>query len=51
MNKALKCVWKRVPLATRVHRKAHFPNPTLFFNIYCPVATPFLNPSLIKKES
>ena len=51
LTEALKCVWARVPLATRVHRLAHFPNPTLFSNVYCPVATLFLNPSLIKKRT
>ena len=45
LNRSSKVCLKRVPLATRVHRQAHFPNPNFFSNVYCPVATRFQNPS------
>ena len=51
LNRSSKVCMEKGPARHTRTPLSSLPEITLFSNIYCPVATLFLNPSLIKKEN
>ena len=47
----LKVCMKKGPARPTGTPPSSLPKPNTFFNVYCPVATRFLNPSLSKKRT